>query len=317
MERERQAAEEVRLAERQRKAEEEARKKDAWTNSDRIFSVNGVTLTLKPVRRGRFQMGSPESETGRFRDETQHWVTLTEDFYMGETEVTQAQWKAVMGTTLPEQADKQFPGEGQKYIWGQGDNYPMYFVSWEEARDFCRKLTSREREAGKLSNKWEFTLPTEAQWEYAARGGDKSKGYRKYSGGDTLEWVGWYFENSGQGRLHDKEWKLDNLGETLNNNRSATHPVGTKSSNDLGLCDMSGNVWEWCMDSCEYDNGVVTDTYRDGVTDPLCSSGSKRVDRGGGWDSLAVYCRSAIRISGGPSFRSGSLGFRLALVPVQ
>ncbi|MCR4572450.1 MAG: SUMF1/EgtB/PvdO family nonheme iron enzyme [Lentisphaeria bacterium] len=316
---EKKAAEEARLAEQQRKAEEEARRKDAWTNSDRIFSVNGVTLTLKPVRRGRFQMGSPESEAGRSKDETQHWVTLTEDFWMGETEVTQAQWKAMMGTTLPEQADKQFPGKGQNYIWGQGDNYPMYFVSWEEARDFCRKLTSRERDAGKLSNKWEFTLPTEAQWEYAARGGDKSNGYRKYSGGDTLEWVGWYFENSGQGRLHDKDWKLDNLGETLKNNRCATHPVGMKSSNELGLFDMSGNVWEWCLDYCDNDKdyNVITNTYTGNQENPLCRTGSRRVRRGGSWFSSAASCRSSYRGSGEPTNRYFSLGFRVALVPVQ
>ena len=221
-----------------------------------------------------------------------------------------------MGTTLLEQANKRFPRKGQNYIRGEGDNYPMYFVSWEEAMDFCRKLTSREREAGRLSDKWQFSLPTEGQWEYAARGGDKSSGYKKYSGGDTLDLVGWYFENSGQSQLHDKDWKLDNLGKNLNNNKNATHPVGMKKSNELGFYDMNGNVWEWCRDSCEYNDGVITDTYKEGVVDPLCHSGSRRVYRGGGWSLDAKLCRSAIRGADSPLNRYFNLGFRFVRVRV-
>ena len=139
---------------------------EQWANEDRILNLNGHELRLKPIQSGRFQMGSLESDAGPykyFKHEAQHWVNLTQDFWLGETEVTQAQWKAVMGTTLRQQVTKSLPGEVHKYVLRQGDEYPMQFVSWSDAMEFCRKLTERERKVGRLSDKWEFTLPTEAQ----------------------------------------------------------------------------------------------------------------------------------------------------------
>ena len=165
----------------------------------------------------------------------------------------------------------------------------METVNWEEAMSFCRELTRRAREAGiELPDGYEFTLPTEAQWEYAARGGHRKSGYHVYSGGNNLDAVGWYDDNSGD----------------------RTHPVGTKSPNELGIYDMSGNVYEWCRDYYGgYGNGTATAPY--------CKSGSLRVYRGGGWLSNARSCRVADRNGGAPSDRGGDLGFRVALAPVQ
>ena len=251
---------------------------------------------LVKVEAGSFMMGSPENEEGRRSYETQHRVTLTKDFWIGKYEVTQKQYKAIMG-------------ENPSYFWFhvRGD-YPVEEVSWDDAMEYCRKLTERERRAGRLQEGYEYSLPTEAQWEYAARGGNKSKGY-KYSGSDYLDEVRWYDWRGGRG----------------------THPVGEKKSNELGIYDMSGNVWEWCRDSCEWKDGVVTDTYgvvtdtygvvtdtyKDGMVDPWNRSGSWRVIRGGGWCDRAEYCRSVGRFSVAPSARGSILGFRLALVPVQ
>lgn len=295
-----------------------AGKIEQWANEDRILNLNGHELRLKPIRSGRFQMGSLESDAKPykyFKHEAQHWVNLTQDFWLGETEVTQAQWKAIMGTTLREQVTKTLPDEVHKYVLRQGDGYPMQFVSWSDAMDFCRKLTAREREAGRLSDKWEFTLPTEAQWEYAARGGEKSNGY-KYSGSNNLEEVGWYYENSGERPLDENKWNLEDLVA----NKCGVHPVGGKKPNELGLLDMSGNVQEWCRDSCEHDKeyNIISDTYReDEEEDPWCRKGSERIFRGGGWISDAHFCRLAYRDGDALSDCSDFLGFRIALVPVQ
>ncbi len=155
--------------------------------------------------------------------------------------------------------------------------------------DFCKKLTERERTEGRLPVGYEFTLPTEAQWEYAARGGHKSNGYHVYSGSDSLDDVGWYEDNSDR----------------------STQPVGEKRPNELGLYDMSGNVYEWCRDCYGgYPSGSVTDPAGP-------SSGSSRVLRGGSWCDDARRCRSACRSYGGPSYRYYYYGFRVALAPVQ
>ena len=224
-------------------------------------------------------MGSPESEADRKDDETRHKVYLTKDFYLGKYEVTQAQWQALMGTDVYQQKDKW-------YEWGDvtgvGGQHPMYFVNYKEALDFCNELNKR----GYAPEGWKFTLPTEAQWEYACRAGTTTA----YSYGDSAD------------------------SNKMNYSSSSTVPVGSKRYyNNWGLYDMHGNVWEWCLDSCNY-NGVVTDTYRDGIWDPLCTTGSGRVIRGGSWNSSAQYCRSASRIYDDPTNRYGNVGFRLALV---
>jgi formylglycine-generating enzyme required for sulfatase activity len=184
-------------------------------------------------------------------------------FYIAQTEVTQAQWRAVMGTN---------PSNFKNC-----DDCPVESVSWLDVQDFISKLNSRSGGA-------RYRLPTEAEWEYAARGGSKSRGF-EYAGGSNIDEVAWYDGNSG----------------------SKTRPVKGKKPNELGLYDMSGNVWEWCSDWYgDYPNGKKSDP-----TGP--SSGSYRVDRGGGWSNNAGVCRAAYRGNGTPAGRLTHIGFRLAL----
>ena len=217
------------------------------------------------VEGGTFQMGATsEQGPGAGADEKPvHSVTLS-DFYIGKYEVTQAQWKAVMGKN-----PSNFTGE---------DNLPVERVSWEDVQEFIQKLNT-------LTGKT-YRLPTEAEWEYAARGGKKSQGY-KYAGGNTIEEVAWYNQNSDH----------------------KTHPVGKKQPNELGLYDMTGNVREWCQDRY----GDYTSFAQTNPTGP--SSGSYRVLRGGSWYRYARYCRVASRNYIIPSYRDNDLGFRLVLLP--
>jgi tetratricopeptide (TPR) repeat protein len=221
------------------------------------------------IRPGTFTMGSPASESGRSSDEgPQTQVTLTEGYWLGKTEVTQAQWEALM-ESIP-----------SKFM---GPDRPVEQVFWSDAMEFCRKLTERERSAGRLPEGYEYTLPTEAQWEYACRAGTTGQ----YGGDGNLDDMGWYRQNSG----------------------NTTHPVGQKQANAWGLYDMHGNVWEWCLDWYgNYPGGSVRDP-----TGP--ASGTGRVGRGGGWGSYAIGCRSAFRSGGVSGYRFNGLGFRLALAP--
>jgi formylglycine-generating enzyme required for sulfatase activity len=189
-----------------------------------------------------------------------HQVTLS-SYYIGETEVTQALWTAVMGSN-------------PSYF--TGNNRPVEKVSWDDCQTFIRKLNSLTGE--------NFRLPTEAEWEFAARGGNNSQGYQ-YSGSNNLSSVAWCDDNSGD----------------------QTHDVKTKSPNELGTYDMSGNVYEWCQDWYGSYSSVS-------VTNPTgAASGSERVIRGGGWSSGAGRCRSASRGSGALGIRLNGLGLRLAL----
>ena len=244
----------------------------------KTFTVGSISFTMVPVKAGTFQMGSIDSDA--FNDETVHLVTLTKDYYIGQTEVTQGLWEAVMGQSPT--------ADGDKWIakYGFGLNYPAYYVSWNDCQTFITKLNEMTGQ--------QFRLPTEAEWEYAARGGVKRLGY-KYSGSNTIGDVAWYTVNS-----YDK-------GETSSN--YGTHPVGTKQANELGIYDMSGNVWEWCSDLY----GAYPSSVLD-VTDPTGAvSGSRRVDRGGGWLSPAGRCRVASRGYYTPTHRFYDLGLRLAL----
>ena len=202
-------------------------------------------------------------------------------FYIGETEVTQALWQAVMGTDVRQQRDKVNKEWG---IRGEGSNYPMYYISWDECQEFVRRLNSMTGQ--------QFHLPTEAQWEYAARGGSRSRGY-KYSGSNAIDNVAWYEENS-----YKKGQSSPDYG---------THPVKTKSPNELGIYDMSGNVWEWCQDWY----GSYSSSAQTNPTGP--SSGSDRVLRGGSWGDNARICRSSFRFNYTPSIRSYYIGLRLSL----
>ncbi len=235
-------------------------------DNDIDFTVSGVTFKMKYVPGGTFQMGATsEQGSDAYDDERVHTVTISNDYYIGETEVTQGLWKAVMGSN-PSYFDK-------------GDNYPVESVSWDDCRDFINKLNQQTGQ--------NFRLPTEAEWEYAARGGSKSRGY-KYSGSNIIGDVAVYDENS----------------------REESHPVKSKIPNELGIYDMTGNVWEWCQDWFgDYPSGSVTDPV--GPSSPE----SSRVLRGGSWNYGARYCRVSLRGRNTPSIRDNDNGLRLALVP--
>lgn len=249
-------AEEKRLAEERKRREEEQRLKET------TFTVGGVSFKMIRVEGGSFIMGSLDDDKDVWDDEKpRHRVTLS-DYYIGESQVTQALWKAVMGNN---------PSN-----W-KGDSLPVESVSWEDCQKFIDLL---KKKTGKL-----FRLPTEAEWEYAACGGRKSQGF-KYAGGNNINKVAWYNDNSG----------------------GMTHPVKQKNANELGLYDMSGNVWEWCWD-------WYGDYSSSSQTNPMgSSSGSNRVIRGGSWYDIDVFCRMASRGSISPGILDISCGFRLALV---
>ena len=260
-----------------------------FSGEQKTISLPGnVSLEMVKIKAGSFTMGSPTSETGRDDDETHHRVTLTRDYWLGKYEVTQGQWKAVMGSNPS--------------AFSNGDNYPVEMISWKKAMEFCKKLTETEHSAGRLLNGYEYTLPTEAQWEYACRAGTNMPfSFGSALNGDKANCDGNYpYGTTAEGRYLE-----------------CTSPVGSYSPNAWGLYDMHGNVYEWCRDSCEYNEGVITDTYRDGIKDPYCKSGSDRVLRGGSWISNASPCRSANRSRSDPASRDYSSGFRVALAPVQ
>lgn len=242
---------------------------------EKTFVVGGVTFNMIFVEHGTFQMGSNESDA---RDEEKpiHDVTISKDFYIGETEVTQGLWYAVMGekpTVFTQWSSSK----------GLGDDYPAYYISYTDVQSFIMKLNRLTGE--------KFRMPTEAEWEYAAKGGNKSQRYT-FSGSNTIGDVAWYFEEA------------DNKGSSPD---ERTHCVATKQSNELGIYDMSGNVLEWCSDWYgSYSSGAVTDPQG-------AASGSDRVLRGGSLYSDATNCRISIRIFFTPKIRYSHFGFRLAL----
>ncbi|MDR1029457.1 MAG: SUMF1/EgtB/PvdO family nonheme iron enzyme [Treponema sp.] len=248
--------------------------------------MRNVPANMVRVEGGTFQMGS---NNGQDWEKPVHTVTV-KGFYMGKYEVTQKEWQELMGTTVAQQRDM---ADRSWSLYGVGDNYPIYYVSWYEAVEYCNKLSLKEglspayRGSGNNIvcdfNATGYRLPTEAEWEYAARGGNKDPMAYEYSGGNSVESVAWYSGNSG----------------------NSSHPVGTKQPNSLGLYDMSGNVWEWCWDWYGgYSSGSQTDPT--GV-----SSGTYRVFRGGRWYDGAALVRAANRDNSTPLSRIGSLGFRL------
>lgn len=225
----------------------------------KTFTVKGVNFDMKLVEPGTFQMGN----TNNYK------VTISKHYYIGETEVTQALWQAVTGYSP---ADEDYSWDAK---YGLGDNYPAYTISYEHVQSFLSKLNN-------LTG-IQFRLPTEAEWEFAARGGNKSKGYI-YSGSNNVDEVAWYYFNS--------DYKL--------------HPVKTKVPNELGIYDMSGNAYEWCNDWYgDYPNYPVADP-----TGP--ASGSVRIVRGGGVWAFVESCRTTYRERAIPSAIWGSLGMRLA-----
>jgi len=228
----------------------------------------GVTMKMVLIPAGKFMMGSPDSEQGRYEDEgPQHEVVITKPFYMGVTEVTQAQYEAVMG-------------KNPSYYRGAAN--PVETVSWNDAVEFCKKLSEKTRQT--------VRLPTEAEWEYACRAGTQTA----FSFGDDPSTLG------------DYAWWGKNSGET-------PHPVGQKKPNAWGLYDTHGNVWEWCADWWgEYPKGPITDP-----SGPATASRGSRVLRGGSWRRGDTdYFRCAYRDHGydAPTTRDDRDGFRCARI---
>jgi formylglycine-generating enzyme required for sulfatase activity len=245
-------------------------------NSDRQMAAEftnelGMKFVLIPA--GIFIMGSPLSEPGRDSDEGQHEVTLTRPFYMQTTEVTQAQWQTVMG-------------ENPAHFRDCGETCPVEMVSWHDTQRFIARLNA-------MAGARRYRLPTEGEWEYAARSGSQtalSNGILTVTGcayDAKLDRIGWYCGNSG----------------------NKPHPVAQKQPNSWGLYDMHGNVWEWCQD-------WYGDYPSEPVTDPQGpASGLIRVSRGGSWWWFARFCRSANRIRYMPFDHTEDIGFRLAMTP--
>jgi sulfatase modifying factor 1 len=239
-------------------------------------SLHAAFVWMKP---GRFMMGSPKEERGRGdKDEDQVQVTLTKGFWIGQSEVTQAQWRSVMQTT---------PWR-RKMDVKDADNYPATYVSWVDAMEFCRKLTQAEHTMARLPKAWEYTLPTEAQWEYACRAGSKTRFSFGNADSELVDYA-WFYANTAF------------VGDQY------AHAVRRRKPNPWGLYDMHGNVCEWCRDS--YDNARLP-----GGSDPDVSSGSMmRCIRGGYWNSSHATCRSAKRTGAAETTTLGVFGFRVVV----
>lgn len=257
-----------------------------------VRNDNRLEMELVWCPPGKFKMGSPDSELKRAMNEgPQVEVNLTKGFWLGKCEVTQGQWESLMETT---------PWDGQAGVQ-EGDHNPATFVNWEDATEFCNQLTSRERNAGRLPKEWVYTLPTEAQWEYACRAGTTTP---FFFGDDVWElgnyaWFGKFYEEDGK--------------QTVASDLYA-HEVALKKPNPWGLHDVHGNVWEWCQDW--YGPTI------DGGTDPVGPvKGSERVVRGGGFFEPSWASRSARRggsmVTKRKNGRVNYVGFRVACSPTQ
>jgi len=253
-------------------------------NKSRVMQIPVmVKLEMIWIEPGTFVMGSPEAEQGRNVYEIQHEVTLTKGYWLGKYEVTQLQYWTIMGEN---------PSRFSAH------DHPVEHVSWNDAMDFCARLTEIGRRTKNLSKWYKYTLPTEAQWEYACRAGTATalnngknltdKCVENGRDCPNMDEVGWYDRNS----------------------RFTTHPVGQKKPNAWGFYDMHGNVWEWCLDRYKKDHYCRTSAS----TDPMGpDNGTTHVLRGGCCNTNANGCRSAYRRGGDPGGHIASAGFRVAL----
>ena len=288
----------------------------AFSQQPLTITVNGVSFKMIHVQGGTFTMGATREQANDAKDNEKpaHKVTLS-SYYIGETEVTQQLWLAVMGSNPSHFAPKtnasrceydSFVADAKRLNakragtvriptrqeWdaamtsgGGSLKRPVENVSWDDCQEFIRKLNQ-------LTGR-QFRLPTEAEWEFAARGGTKSQGY-KYSGGNSIGTVAWYASNA----FFNKDENDSGYG---------THNVKTKRANELGIYDMSGNVLEWCQDRYGHYNSEAQNNPKGP------SSGSYRVNRGCSWISDASYCRVSYRSYSTPDERYDFLGLRLAL----
>lgn len=250
--------------------------------------TNKLGMRFVRIPAGSFIMGSPKTEKGRQWNETRHKVIISRGFYMGETEVTQGQWSRLVS-----------PNPSTHKM---GKNYPVDSVSWNDAMQFIAFLNKFEK-----TNT--YRLPTEAEWEYACRAGSTSA----YSDGPITT----FSCNEPEPALIDTAWYCYNSGLAGPARDFRPHPVKLLKPNRWGLYDMHGNVQEWVLDHCKWRNfwrtkvGVVTDTYKNNIVDPLEKNGDHRVIRGGGWFQNGKYQRCAYRTYYKPMAVKNSLGFRI------
>ncbi|MFC1761472.1 formylglycine-generating enzyme family protein [Planctomycetota bacterium] len=245
-----------------------------FDNQYRVKIIADDSYSLPPgmafvfIQSGTFEMGSNDGESN---EKPIHTVNISQRFWMGKYEVTQEQYQSIMGNN-------------PSYF--KGNSNPVEQLSWNDAVLFCQKLTDQERIAGHLLEGYEYRLPTEAEWEYAARGGSGGVD-TVYSGSNSISDVAWYSGNSG----------------------NKPHPVGQKQANELGIYDMTGNVSEWCFDWYgSYANGSQTDPAGP-------STGLLRIVRGRSWISRATLCRVANRLYSPPTWSGRTMGFRVVLAP--
>lgn len=256
---------------------------------DDVFTINlpgGIPMELVRIPAGSFTMGSPAGERSRGADETQFAVQLTQPVYMGKTEVTQQQWLALRGA---------WPGTAPSSLYGLGDNYPAYYVSWEDAQNFITSLNAYIASSGQ--GPATVRLPTEAEWEFACRAGTTTR----FWFGDSL------------GVADDcsaSPERVDNMWSCPNNSPYGSKAVGQKPANAFGLHDMHGNLFEWCLDW--YGTYPTSPPTQINPTGP--PTGTDRMYRGGSWINLANVCRAALRAHNSPTLRLQLLGFRILAV---
>lgn len=257
----------------------QANRKIPFSEAAEHYVVGGLEMSFVRIMPGNFTMGNA---MGAVNERPEHQVTLQHPFYIAACLTTQAQYRELM-----EDSPSYFEG---------GDN-PVECVSWYQALEFCRRLSERENVAKRLAEQAFFRLPTEAEWEYACRSGEEGAGRDSHSAGETVL-MG---ERETKDALTACAWFLDNSG-------GSTHPVAQKQPSALGLCDMHGNVAEWCLDGY----GIYPDEPQ---MDPQgWPEARRKVRRGGGWASTATRCRSTDRAGVLPDCRCALLGFRLVLV---
>jgi formylglycine-generating enzyme required for sulfatase activity len=291
-----------------------------------------TSIELEWIPAGAFTMGSPDSDVlARPDEKPQTQVTLTKGFWLGKTTVTIGQWKSLTGLGVRTQLihmiqdDTLYDFDGKqetvrdymhfsrdadpgRYLARENDNLPMYFVSWNDAMEFCRELNQRERAAKRLPAGYEYNLPTEAQWEYACRAGTTESTYAgpmviEDGKAPVLENIAWYSANSPD--------NYTGKGFNVGGRNGGPHAVGQKQPNAWGLYDMTGNIWQWCSDWYgSYPGGNVTDPTG-------LATGADRVNRGGSFGSGARDERSANRAKNPPAEGSAYRGFRIALCPVR
>jgi len=224
-------------------------------------------------------MGSSASKSDRGDEGRPVEVTITKGFWMGKYEITQSEWRQVMGTEQ---------WKGQPAV-KEGDDFPATFVSWEQAMEFCHKLTIQEHKAGRVPVRWEYTLPTEAQWERACRAGTETR----FNFGDD------------ESKLGEHAWFRDNAEEAA---ERYAHRIGQKKPNQWGLHDMHGKVFEWCRD-------IYGEKLPGGRDPEVTIRGFERVLRSGCWRCAVWFCPSAFRGGVSPSYQHDCVGFRVALSP--